>query len=248
MTRKTADARTATTLTAPDRSARIRVLVADAQCLFAEALGAGLRQYPDIEVVARYPTTGADAVEAVTRSGPQVALIDYWIPGMKGTVVAKAVREWAEQSGSGAKVLLLSWLHGRQHVQEALHAGAIGFLPKSLHLDQVADAVRQAHAGHPLVHGEELARLVDETERRADKDEKLTDLLKTLSPREVQTLQALGTARPRDQVAKDLGIAVGTLANHIHKILAKTGARDVMEVVTIARRKGIIGDIGFVEE
>lgn len=216
------------------------VLVADGQRLFAEALGLALGRRSELEVLGVYPATGGDAVDTAMDHRADVVLLDYWIPGMNGPAATRALLTWSP----GVKVLLLSWYHGPNQVQEGLLAGAAGFLPKSITFDQLVDGILRAHAGEPLVYAKELARLVDAIEKRAEEAEERAKRLMTLTQREVEILQHLCQGRPAKQVAGELHIAVGTLKNHVHKILAKTGARTQLEAINMARYEGLIGEIG----
>lgn len=219
---------------------RIRVLVADGQHLFAEALALGLSWQSDLEVMRGYPATGLDVLDAVAAGRPNVVLLDFWIPGMNGAATSREITARSPQT----RVLILSWFHGPKQVQEALDAGVAGFLPKSVRLDQVADAVRLANAGEPLVFGEQLAKLVDDTQKRWEASKERWERLSKLTRREVEILQLLSKGQPNKELARELQISGGTLRNHIHKILTKTGARTPLEAITMARHEGLIREMG----
>ena len=226
----------------------ITVLVADGQRLFAESVGVALAGFDDIEVIREYPATGGDTVDAVKRCAPDVTLLDYWIPGMRSTVAVSAIQEWAGEEASHTRVLVVSWLYGPQQVQEAVDAGVAGFLPRSIRLDQLVDAIRQAHAGMALVFAKELAKLVSDIDKRHIRAQRRLALLRTLTPREVQVLQALSFGRPRELVAEDCDLSVGTLKNYVHKILNKIECRDLLEAVALTRYLGIIKEVGYPED
>lgn len=215
------------------------VLVADGQRMFAEAVAIALRSHPGLHVLSEHPTTGTAALEVAMRDEPDVLLLDYWLLGMNGPACTRAVHERCPD----AKVLLLSWLHGPQHVQEALAAGAVGFLPKSLTFDQLVEAIRRACSGEPLVFAEQLARLVDDIERRARESEERAKRLATLSTRELEVLDLLGKGLSPKEIALNLDISVGTVKNHIHSILTKTGGRTQLEAILVARYHRVIGDL-----
>lgn len=218
----------------------IRVLVADAQRLFAEAVGIALATVADMDVVPEYPTNGADALDAACRHEPHVVVLDYWLPGMGGASCTRALL----QTTGAAKVLLVSWLHGGQHVQEALAAGAVGFLPKSLDFEQLVEAIRRTAQGDGVVFPEELASLVKGVERRAEDFEERAQKLATLTRRELEVLQLLGRGLAPKEIAAQLSISVGTVKNHVHKILIKTGAKSQVEAILIARSHRVITDLG----
>lgn len=213
------------------------VLVADGQRLLAEALSRTLQGYPDLRTVGTVAPNGEAAIKAIERERPDVALVDYWMPGLDGPAVTRAVA----RSTPATKVLLMSWAHGPDHVQEALAAGAVGFLPKSLTVDQLVQAVRQAQDGHGLVYAEQLATLVEYLNGRLDDAERKGAALATLTARELEILALLCTRSSSEQLLPELGITAGTLKNHIHKILAKTGANTRLEAIEIARWAGLAG-------
>lgn len=218
----------------------ISVLVGDGQLLLAEALASALRQFPDFKVFPEHHTTGRETVEAVVRLRPDVVLLDYWMPGMDGPAATRAIHAWAPAT----KVLMLSWFHGPRQVQEALAAGAVGFLPKSLTLQQVVLSIHRAIAGDPLVYADRLADMVDVISDRYEEALERWQRLMKLTPREVEILQVLCQGRPAKQAAKELRITVGTLKNHVHNILQKTGAATQLQAINMARHEGLIREMG----
>lgn len=214
-----------------------RVLVADTQTLFGQAVGTALDQEPDIEVIRQYPTRGRDALETIEHHQPDVVVYDNWMLEVDGPTATRALAS----SAPATKVLILSWYHGPVHIQAALNAGAAGFLPKSLRLDQLIEAVRRAAAGDPLVFGEELARLIEGIDERFGSGSEFGERFASLSPREMQVVRALAAA-PAAQVAESLGISAGTLKNHIHHIMAKTSTATQLEMVSLARQLGLVDD------
>lgn len=224
----------------PAQLALVKVLVADAQRLFAEAIGIALGTISDFDVVPEYPTDGNHALDVVARHDPHVIVVDYWLPGMSGAALTRALL----QRAGTPKVLLVSWLHGGQHVQEALVAGAVGFLPKSLSFEQLVEAIRRASRGEGLVFAEEVASFVKGIGQRAEEFEAGAQKLATLTPREAEVLQLLGQGLAPKEIGSRLSITLGTVKNHIHKILTKTGARSQLEAILIGRWHRVIGDVG----
>lgn len=220
--------------------ADISILVADGQRLFAESLASALGQVPDFAVIPEQPVTGVEVLQMVQLHQPAVVLIDYWMPGMSGPATARALKDGPR----GPKVLLLSWFHGPLQVQEALEAGVRGFLPKSIRLDQLVEGIRQAVAGHPLVYAEELARMIDGIQLRQEEADRRCARLATLTPREIEILQFLSEGWPLKSLAPKLSVTIGTLKNHIHSILKKTGTENQLEAINMARHEGLIRTTG----
>lgn len=219
---------------------RIKVFVADSQLLFAESLATSLSRFPDLRVFylrpTNLPTTGLEAAEAIARAKPDVALLDYWTAEMEGPAVTRTIANWAPE----VKVLLLSWFHGRDQSKFALEAGAVGFLPKSVEVADIADAVRRAHAGEALVFGPQLASHLDRIAEKGSQHQELWERINGLTPKEIDVLRILSTGRSIIDAAKALQITQGTLRRHIENILSKTGAGSRHEAVAMARTAGII--------
>lgn len=215
---------------------QIRVLIADPQPLFSEALALALQWWPDIDVIADRPSSGSDLYEQATIHQPDVVVADYWMPDIEGPSVTGMLLERSPQ----IKVLMLSWLYGAPQIRAALEAGVAGFLPKSVSMGTLVDAIARAHAGEPLVYGEELAQLSDSMQDRTDAGADLVRRLNTLTPRELQILELLGSGWTNDEIARELDVKVKTVKNHTQNILAKMGARSRMEAATVARACGFL--------
>lgn len=215
-----------------------RVLIADAQPLFAEALGRALAVDHQIDVVAEYPDRAASTLDAVRRHRPDIVVYDFWLLGMDGAAATREIRS----SSPETRVLVTSWYHGTPHIQAALSAGASGFLPKSLRVAQVAEAVNKAAAGADLVFAEQLAGLVDGLEARWQGSFEGSQRLASLTRREIQVLQVLSEGATLTGAAKELSISPGTLKNHVHHILAKTATVSHVEAVSVARQAGLLDE------
>lgn len=215
---------------------RIRLLIADAQILFAEALRAALKRWPGLEALDELPATAQQAIDAVAILRPDVVLIDYHLPEMHGHATARMI----SANAPGTKILVLSWFYGPREIKAVLEAGASGFLPKSLHLDQVADAIMRAHAGEKPVYADELARVVERVSLGEEHSAKIWAKLLTLTPREIDILRLLNAGHEVKEVAKSLKISESTVRTHIHNMLEKTETRYQTEVLALARHYGLI--------
>lgn len=214
------------------------MFVADSQHILADALGRALAGEPDLDVVPVHPVNGIDAIAALVAHRPDVALLDYWLPGGHGATAVQMVRAWSPTQ----RVVLLSAVCSPEQVRGALDAGAVGFLPKSVTVDLVAEAVRRAQVGESPVFADRLERFIAELERRCAVQDVRVERLRSLTPREVTVLRHLGTGHSIVEVARELSVTQGTLRGHIHKILTKTGARSQLEAVAMARRERLIQD------
>jgi len=224
-----------------DGGPKISVLVADSQFLVTQALAISLAKFQDLAVMYErsetgVSATGLEAAAAVAKAKPNVALIDYWMPVMDGPAVAQVMRGWAPE----VKVLLTSWFHGPSEIQMALQAGAAGFLPKGLSVEEVAEAIRRAHAGESVVFGEELAQLSETLTARQEQSRERRERLMSLTPKEVDVLRMISYGLPTDEVRESLSISQATLSRHLQAIMAKTGAGSRIEAIAMARDEGLL--------
>lgn len=212
-------------------------MVADAQPLFAEALGAALAMDGRFAVLDRRPVSGQEAVDAAAALAPDAALVDYWIEGMDGHDAAAGI----VAAHPGCRVLILSWVVAPVHVAKSLSAGASGFLPKSMLVSEVAAAMQRALAGEVPVNAAGLRAMMERLEGRSEATGSVARRFEALTAKELDVLLLLGLGKPLDQIARELRVARGTLKAHMHSILAKTGARSHVEALSLARFAGVIG-------
>lgn len=235
-----------TTLGEPEGAAEaqhappVSVLVADTQRLFAEALGVALRRRRRYHVIEDHPATGAHCVEASIRHRPDVVLLDYWMPGMNGLATTRMILARAP----GVKVILLSSYHvGPRQVHDTAAAGATGLLRKNVSLDLVEEGIRLALGSTPSTtarHGPSRSVL-----EQSEVLEERWKRLMTLTPREVEVLQLMSHGhQTREEVASELGLAVGTLKNYLQRILKKTETNNPLEALTLARHYGLVRELG----
>jgi len=214
----------------------IRVLVADAQLLVADALSVALSRCIELDVLDDHPQSAVDALKAVMTDRPDVALLDFWLYGMEAPALTREILARFPDT----KVLNLSWFHGRGQIDAALAAGAVGFLPKSLTVDQVDDAIHRAHAGEAPVFAAELSLLVDQIDDRADISSVVADRVATLTRRELEILRMIAEGVSVKQISVALGIKTATTRTHVREILHKMGAQSQIEAIVLARDQGLV--------
>jgi len=217
---------------------KITILVADSQLLFAQCLGATLgRVATDFWVLEEMPTSGPEVIVAAKTWTPDIILLDSWISGMDGAAVTRAILDGVPH----CKVLLLSWFHSPDQIREVISAGAAGYLPKSVSLDQLVEAIRQVCEGALApAHQKRLKNLAANLTEQGQEMGELADRFKKLTPREVQVLLFLSRGGRNQEIADELCISRATLKSHIRNILAKVGARSHSEAVAMALKCGWI--------
>ncbi|MFD7337779.1 response regulator [Streptomyces violascens] len=211
----------------------IRVVVADDQELVRSGFALILDVQPDIEVVAEVGD-GAQAVDAVRRLAPDVALLDIRMPHLDGIEACRAIT-----TASACRAVMLTTFDSDEYVYEALHAGASGFLLKDVRRDDLVHAVRVVAAGDALLAPSVARRMIAEYTSRPAAPAP-SGRLDALTARERETLLLLGRGLSNAEIAAELTVSEHTVKTHVGHVLAKLGLRDRIQAVICAYETGLI--------
>ncbi len=206
---------------------RIRVMIVDDHAVVRSGLGAFLSVIPDLELVGE--AEGGD--EAVVRCGllkPDVVLMDLIMPGTNGVAATRLIREKYES----VKVIALTSFHEDTLVQDALQAGAIGYLMKNLSARELASAIRSAFAGKMTLSPEAAESLVHAGEQSSE--------IGKLTEREREVLQFMVEGLNNTEIAERLVVSLSTVKYHISNILAKFCVDNRVAAVTKAIQKKLV--------
>ena len=216
---------------------KIRVMVADDHALFRKALVSVFADEEDIELVGE----AADGEEAVTMAAelvPDVVLMDVRMPKMLGIEAAKQISA-AEPS---TKIVMLTVSDEEEDLFEAIKAGASGYLLKEVDPTEIAQAIRQIHAGHSLLSPAVASKLVSEFAAISKRSDERASR-PSLTDRELQVLRYASDGLTNRQIGRRLQISENTVKNHIRNILEKLHLHSRMEAVLYAVREELI-DLG----
>jgi DNA-binding NarL/FixJ family response regulator len=211
----------------------IRVVVADDQELVRSGFALILDVQPDIEVVAE-AGDGAEAVEAVRRHAPDVALLDVRMPRMDGIEACRAI-----SAASDCRTVMLTTFDSDEYVYDALHAGASGFLLKDVRRDDLVHAVRVVARGDSLLAPTVARRLVEQY-TRSTRRPRTAARLDVLTGRERETLLLLARGLSNAEIAAELVVSDHTVKTHVGNVLAKLGLRDRIQAVICAYETGLV--------
>lgn len=209
-------------------SAPIRVMIVDDHTVIRMGIRFALLAFDDIEVVGEVGS-GQEAIDLGMRVQPDVVLMDLVMPGMNGVEATKALRA----ACPGTQVLALTSFQEGHLVQNALQAGAIGYLLKDVSVDELARAVRLAAQGQPSLAPAAGQALV-QTATQAPK------LGHDLTERERDVLALLVEGLSNQQVAERLVISPATVKFHISSIRSKLRATSRTEVVILAMQHKLV--------
>lgn len=221
-------------MSGPDPTPPIRLLIADDQALFREALALLLAVSPDLSVVGE-AANGEEAVRHTLALRPDVVLMDLRMPILDGAAATRRLRD----EGAAARVIVLTTFDDDADVFAALRAGAVGYLLKDAPGEQLVAAVRAASRGESFLPPAIAAKVVAEFARLSGQPA-TAPLTDPLSERETEVLHLLATGLSNRELAARLYIAEGTVKNHVTSILAKLDARDRAHAVLRARDLGLV--------
>jgi RNA polymerase sigma factor (sigma-70 family) len=217
----------------------LRVVVADDQAL----VRAGFRMIltsDGIDVVAE-AINGADAVEAVRRTRPDVVLMDIRMPEMDGL---EATRRILAGGNGEPRVIILTTFDLDHYVYAALSAGASGFLLKDVTPEHLVAAVRMVRDGDALLAPAITRRLVERFARRDPDTAAIHRDLATLTARELEVLRLLAQGLSNAELAARLQLSEATVKTHVARILAKLALRDRVQAVIVAYESGLVSPSG----
>lgn len=185
---------------------------------------AGALDGDDIRCVA----TAASVEEALAVSATfDVALVDLKLGRSSGLSLIGPLR------ARGARVLVLTVLGDPTTLESAFRLGAEGYLLKDIEPAMLRQAVREVSRGEHPVSARVTQHLIGRFRGAGERS--------PLSPRELEVLQVFATGASYSECAERLGVAIGTIQNHVKNIYEKLGVSSKVEAIAAATRLGILG-------
>jgi NarL family two-component system response regulator LiaR len=206
----------------------IRVMIVDDHAVVRSGLSAFLRSYDDLELAGE-ARTGEEAVQLCAQFHPDVVLMDLIMPVMDGATATQVIRQNCPQT----QVVVLTTFKEEALVQKALGAGAIGYLLKDVQGDELAEAIRLAHAGQSTLSPEVTQALIRATSRPSQPGH-------DLSEREREVLALMVKGLNNNEIAERLFVSLSTVKHHVSHILSKLGATNRAEAVVMAVQNNLI--------
>ena len=212
----------------------IRACLVDDQTLVRQGIRSLLELSEEVDVVGE-AVDGAAAIELIPQLKPDVVLLDIRMPGKNGLDVLR------ELSAAEAlpPTIILTTFDDDQLVLGGLKAGAKGYLLKDVSLDQLVSAVKTVAAGGSLVQPAVTERLLKGLEGMQTEFSSL-DRPDPLTERETEILRLMAGGYSNKEIANSLGVAEGTVKNHVSNILSKLGVRDRTRAVLKAFELGLV--------
>lgn len=207
---------------------KIRVMIVDDHDMVRRGLAAFLRAKTDLELVGE-ARDGREALQVCKQAQPNVILMDLLMPKMGGAEATQLILEHYP----GVHVIALTSFGEKELVQQALQAGAISYLLKNVSADDLAEAIRAAHAGRSTLAPEAFQALVETRNQGPTLGHDLTS-----REREVLALLVEGLTNP--EIAVRLTVSRSTARAHVSHILSKLDVSNRAEAVALALKQGLV--------
>lgn len=201
----------------------IKVMIVDDHPLVRVGISTVVNQQRDMAICAE-AEGGPRVLELYRQHRPDVVLMDLRLRGDHGARLTTAIRA----EFPSAKVLVISNYDGDEDIHQALSAGALGYLFKSVVEDELVDAIREVNAGRTYLPKGVTARL---GENKAGVH---------LTRREVEILELLGKGLGNRELGQVLGISEDTIKTHLKSLFRKLDVSDRAEAVREGLRRGFI--------
>jgi len=212
----------------------IRVVLVDDQDLVRRGIAALLGLFDDLEVVGQ-ATDGAEALDVVSDTSPDVVLMDVRMPRLDGLGALRALRRREEPPA----VLMVTTFDDDRVLRRALREGAAGLVLKDIAPEELAEAIRAVARGERYVQSGSRRRLLESLEHLDDPIFEARPI-DDLSGREVEILRFIARGFSNGEIAEVVGLSDGTVKNHVSNLLSKLGVRDRTRAALLALDRGLI--------
>ena len=202
---------------------KIRILIIDDHAILRMGLASLLNSKGDVEVVGD-AANGVSGVRKAQKLKPDVVITDLMMPGMDGCETTRQLLA----ADPSANVLILTTFGTSDGITHALDAGARGAIMKNCDFGELVTAIRTVAAGKTYV-SPEIQRIISSDPPVA-----------TLSPRQSEILRSIVQGLSNPDIAKQLGISIDMVKEHVETLFQKIGASNRTEAVAIALRKHLL--------
>ena len=206
----------------------IRVMLVDDHTMVRWGLATFLMVFDDFKLVGE-ADNGRTAVQLCAEVLPDVVLMDLAMPEMDGITATRLIHQQFPQ----VRVIALTSFKEGKLIRDALEAGAIGYMLKDASAEELAQAIRAAHAGRATLSPEATQALVHAASQPLEPGLDLTE-------REREVLLLMIEGLNNTQIAGRLTVSPSTVKSHVSNILSKLGVASRTEAVTLALRNRIL--------
>ncbi|MFJ9381963.1 response regulator [Streptomyces sp. NPDC101455] len=214
----------------------VTVLVVDDERIIREGLAAILGVQSGVSVVGS-AGDGEEAVDLCLRLRPDVVMLDIRMPRRDGLWTLRELGRHGLLGPGRVRVLVLTTFGLDEYVDQALMAGAAGFLLKNSSYEELTAAVRAVAAGQRTLSPAVTDRIIEShLSARRQPDPGDLGRLVDLTSRERDVLRLIGDGLSNAEIAAHLVVSLHTVKTHVSRMLAKTGCHSRAQAAVLARR------------
>ncbi|MBN1535813.1 MAG: response regulator transcription factor [Anaerolineales bacterium] len=210
----------------------VRVLICDDQDIVREGMHAILKTSPEMEVVG-VAGDGAEALELISQTRPDVVLMDLKMPIMNGIQATQQIRTRYPE----VRVLVLTTYDADEWVFDAIRSGAAGYLLKDTPREALIEAIKGTAMGKTHVDPNVAGKLFTQVSKTPGMVD--TTIADKLSERERQVLSLLAGGLSNADIAAKLYLSEGTVRNYVSAIFSKLDVSDRTQAAVLALRYGL---------
>lgn len=219
----------------------LKTIVADDHRLFRQGLISLMNARPDLVMIVGEAENGVDAVALCQRLHPDLVLMDILMPQMDGLQAGRIILETCPQTA----IIMLTSSETDDHLEQAIHLGVSGYLPKSLDAGELFDMVLAVAHGEVAVTHATAARVM---KSMAFGKSRAQDQFEQVTARELEVLKLAASGASNPQIALRLQISVNTVKAHVKSILEKLNLDNRTQLAGYAMRKGLITQEGNAQD
>ena len=212
---------------------RIRVVLADDHVLVREGIRQFLEETDDIEVIGE-AGNGAEVLQLVEETSPDVAVLDIQMPEVTGIEATRRIK----QHFPDVQVLILTAHDDDPYIRALLRAGADGYVLKTATSEELVKAVRDVHHGLTALSPAVATVVVRQMSHEAPPG--AADQVETLTEREIDVLRLAAQGMTNREIGQELGISHRTVQGHLANVYEKLNVSSRTEAVTEALKRGWI--------
>jgi DNA-binding NarL/FixJ family response regulator len=211
----------------------IRVLLADDHPLTRAGVRNALEGEGGFQLVAE-AENGREAVQSAKKFEPDVAILDISMPELNGLDATQQILRDCPET----RILILSMHSDKRFVEQAIKAGAAGYLLKDCAVEEVAEAVRSVHRGHGYLSPGITGVLIEDYRERTGAGAKQPSE-SPLTPAEREVLQLLAEGKTSREIASALYVSPKTVEARRKQIMDKLDLHTIAELTKYAVREGL---------
>lgn len=218
----------------PDRQT-IRIVLVDDQAIVRAAFKSLLERIPNFQVVG----DAGDArkgIELVEQLRPDLVILDITMPGLSGLDAVGPLKK----ASPSTRVLIASQHEGQKFVQQALQAGADGYLSKDSEPEELAVAIEAIRRGDSYLSPKVASGIMARVVRGEAPAPSESSALSVLTPREREVFQLLALGKANKEVAAQLDLSLGTVKKHRENLQRKLDCHSAAELARLAIREGLL--------